>query len=1337
MAYFRFDDVGRFAQDSTAQTDWLAEWSHAATLYGGEIVTTIDGPVQDSVLDRDEDGLPDKWEVTYFGDLSATPDGDNDLDGLTNLYEYLAGLNPTLTDSDGNQIEDGEEDTDGDGIANIIEQNAGLRIDLADSDGDGLPDGKEMAFADPGAVYSGALEPLSPYVSRNLLLDGSSILLPLSERFSFLEVEEEVTGLGPQVEITAPIAGASIDDRFVTVTGTASSTSAIVALNFYVNNLLADSIPGGESFSRTIVIAANENEITVEAEDGAGLFGYGSVNITSTVAEADIRVTQTWDVNGDLDTWLVDPTFRHMGWTTFGPGYPDVFNGVTTDAGQIPGSDLDIDDISGTGPENITVFSGSAEDGVYQVWSNNYSNGGDPQSTIRVLVHEGQPDERLVEFGPTTMSVTDGNGTNEEAWWHVTDISWPSGAMNPPGRAVSGSGTELVRRTNTLEGFTIEMWVRPTAALQSGALFQYANLSGLVAYSVGLNENRPYFQTMLAPGVHETLEMEHALAGDSWNHLAFTFNGVTNEIRINVNGVSVGKSITGLNITPGGVAHLNGPHNSTTLTGVAIDEVRVWRAALSDKVIDAQRFRAIPATDELFGAMVLYYMFDDGGETVDDYATDVLESDLTGLDIRIENAASARILYIDVNGNLYLDDEDETFVDVNEDGLYDAGDTQVDLGTNAVWDSIVGATGLTDGHLDALSTTNPSPLLNGAPDSDHDGIEDWYELRFGDLTMDPTKDLDSDGLTNLYEFLSSTSPLVSDTDGNTIIDAFEDRDGDDLDNGVEQFHGTDPRLVDTDDDGTEDGAEVVQGTAPAFAFDPVQANALLLDGSGYVQAPWESNRLALEQFTIEAWIYPTANSGTILGRQVTEGLYNYHFYLDGGRPTVAVSPATGDADFVVSAAESVPQSVWTHVAATFDGNNLAIYVNGIRVIDLVADLPVHQNGYGPTWVRVGEGFSGAIDNVRIWEHTRFAGGMRAAMHRQIEADANGLVLQYLFDDGGETIEDHVADLAMDWKQNWLHAGRLHGTATVGTMSPSIPVEERELDADDDGLPDSWELVHFGDLEADGDDDADGDGLSNYYEWLAGTIPTQLDSDLDGIADAHEDADGDGLTNGQEQELELHPGDADSDNDGITDLIEQHTHALLSIDPLDDDGHSAGYLVGRSVWVDIDRDGVYTDGTDILLVGDAPTPAHTTLGLANVRFGDANGDGMIDSNEHAWIDRNDSPHYDHGADTPLTVLTAASNGVYGFSVSSDIRMAPASSAKHSLSPQRDRAFDLAVVDGVRIPQVGEDYVDRTGEWTVEFWISVGSAASQTGAVLTKVHIMAPPSTSLACRPTFLM
>ncbi|HAR67989.1 MAG TPA: hypothetical protein DCR55_17550, partial [Lentisphaeria bacterium] len=568
VAYFRFDDVGRFAQDSTAQTDWLEEWSSAATLYGAEIVTTIDGPVEDSVLDADEDGLPDEWEVEHFGDLSATPDGDNDLDGITNLNEYLAGLNPTLTDSDGNQIEDGEEDTDGDGIANIIEQNAGLRIDLADSDGDGLPDGKEMAFADPGAVYSGALEPLSPYVSRNLLLDGSSILLPLSERFSFLEVEEEVTGLGPQVEITAPIAGASIDDRFVTVTGTASSTSAIVALNFYVNNLLADSIPGGESFSRTIVIAANENEITVEAEDGAGLFGYASVNITSTVAEADIRVTQTWDVNGDLDTWLVDPTFRHMGWTTFGPGYPDVFNGVTTDAGQIPGSDLDIDDISGTGPENITVFSGSAEDGVYQVWSNNYSNGGDPQSTIRVLVHEGQPDERLVEFGPTTMSVTDSNGTNEEAWWHVTDISWPSGAMNPPGRAVSGSGTELVRRTNTLEGFTIEMWVRPTAALQSGALFQYANLSGLVAYSVGLNENRPYFQTMLAPGVHETLEMEHALAGDSWNHLAFTFNGVTNEIRINVNGVSVGKSITGLNITPGGVAHLNGPHNSTTLTGV-------------------------------------------------------------------------------------------------------------------------------------------------------------------------------------------------------------------------------------------------------------------------------------------------------------------------------------------------------------------------------------------------------------------------------------------------------------------------------------------------------------------------------------------------------------------------------------------------------------------------------------------------------------------------------------------------------------------------------------------------------------------------------------------------
>lgn len=48
------------------------------------------------IVDTDTNGLPDWWELEYFGHLTGTdPNADPDHDGMNNLAEWIAGTNPT------------------------------------------------------------------------------------------------------------------------------------------------------------------------------------------------------------------------------------------------------------------------------------------------------------------------------------------------------------------------------------------------------------------------------------------------------------------------------------------------------------------------------------------------------------------------------------------------------------------------------------------------------------------------------------------------------------------------------------------------------------------------------------------------------------------------------------------------------------------------------------------------------------------------------------------------------------------------------------------------------------------------------------------------------------------------------------------------------------------------------------------------------------------------------------------------------------------------------------------------------------------------------------------
>ena len=90
-----------FALANIGQAKWLFSFDLSST----------------SNTESNDSGLPDWWQLKYFGHLGVDPNADPDGDGLTNLGEYHFGANPNWADADPNL------DPNGDGLT-IAERNA-------------------------------------------------------------------------------------------------------------------------------------------------------------------------------------------------------------------------------------------------------------------------------------------------------------------------------------------------------------------------------------------------------------------------------------------------------------------------------------------------------------------------------------------------------------------------------------------------------------------------------------------------------------------------------------------------------------------------------------------------------------------------------------------------------------------------------------------------------------------------------------------------------------------------------------------------------------------------------------------------------------------------------------------------------------------------------------------------------------------------------------------------------------------------------------------------------------------------------------------------------------
>ncbi|MFN7285077.1 MAG: LamG-like jellyroll fold domain-containing protein, partial [Dolichospermum sp.] len=182
----------------------------------------------------------------------------------------------------------------------------------------------------------------------------------------------------------------------------------------------------------------------------------------------------------------------------------------------------------------------------------------------------------------------------------------------------------------------------------------------------------------------------------------------------------------------------------------------------------------------------------------------------------------------------------------------------------------------------------------------------------------------------------------------------------------------------------------------------------------YVEIP-HSAALSLNTFTLEAWVNQTQIKGDwqpIITKEANNGYeVNYGLYIEpnGSRLDFAFQDSNGNWRYIYPSQASLTLNQLTHVAATYDGAKLSLYING--QLDTSVDwvgTPL-QNNYP---VKIGRElnawnpFAGQIDDVRIWNVARTQTEIQANYNQQLVGNETGLAGYWNFNEpSGSTALD--------------------------------------------------------------------------------------------------------------------------------------------------------------------------------------------------------------------------------------------------------------------------------------------------------------------------------------------
>ncbi|MHC4740111.1 MAG: LamG-like jellyroll fold domain-containing protein, partial [Planctomycetota bacterium] len=278
-----------------------------------------------------------------------------------------------------------------------------------------------------------------------------------------------------------------------------------------------------------------------------------------------------------------------------------------------------------------------------------------------------------------------------------------------------------------------------------------------------------------------------------------------------------------------------------------------------------------------------------------------------------------------LNFSVDANDIDSNVLTYHADNLPDGATFEAKTG-EFNWTPVTGQAGfysvtftVSDGYY---SDSNTAHINVHFVDTDSDGMADWWELQyFANLSAGPRENPDGDELTNLMEFKKRTNPNVFDENPDLLLDM---------------------RLNDDPNDGVTDSSSygndgITYGDVRlTFGRTGDVNEAYDFDGSGdFVYIP-HAPHLDVDNISVAAWIYRRdLGNGRIVCKSLSTIPEDYVFSLgvdDAGSDLSEVKVRLATETGVVSVYGTIffEKFTWTHVAFTYDGRKISIYVNGVE-----------------------------------------------------------------------------------------------------------------------------------------------------------------------------------------------------------------------------------------------------------------------------------------------------------------------------------------------------------------------------------------------------------------------